>query len=51
MNVIGQVKEELLEDNKGNVVLESWSGDPCIPDPWEGLLCHLGGDSSVIIGL
>lgn len=51
VNVIGQVKEELLEDNKGNVVLESWSGDPCIPDPWEGLLCHLGGDSSVIIGL
>ncbi|XWS29625.1 hypothetical protein CRYUN_Cryun24cG0045400 [Craigia yunnanensis] len=49
--VIKKVKEELLMLNKGNALLETWSGDPCLPDPWHGLACNSINGSTVITDL
>ncbi|XP_028754635.1 nodulation receptor kinase-like isoform X2 [Neltuma alba] len=43
-----KVAEELQTQNQGNKVLESWSGDPCMPFPWNGVECDLLNDSTVI---
>ncbi|KAB1998408.1 hypothetical protein ERO13_D12G080401v2 [Gossypium hirsutum] len=45
---IKKVKEELLMPNKGNDLLETWSGDPCLPDHWPGLACNSFNGSTVI---
>lgn len=39
MAVIGQVRRDLLYSNEGNEILDSWSGDPCLPNEWEGFVC------------
>ncbi|XP_054809886.1 nodulation receptor kinase-like isoform X2 [Prosopis cineraria] len=43
-----KMSEELTMQNQGNKVLESWSGDPCMPFPWNGVECDLLNDSTVI---
>ncbi|XP_021274644.1 nodulation receptor kinase-like [Herrania umbratica] len=48
--VIKKVKEELLMLNQGNTLIDSWSGDPCLPDHWQGLTCNSNG-STVITDL
>ncbi|XVF15329.1 hypothetical protein REPUB_Repub09cG0142500 [Reevesia pubescens] len=49
--VIKKVKEELLMVNKGNALLETWSGDPCLLGPWQGLACNSNNGSTVITDL
>nr|CAK32638.1 putative symbiosis receptor-like kinase [Datisca glomerata]CAP62376.1 symbiosis receptor-like kinase [Datisca glomerata] len=44
-------RDELLAYNKVNEVLKSWSGDPCLPLPWDGLACESINGSSVITKL
>ncbi|CAN0865060.1 Nodulation receptor kinase [Linum grandiflorum] len=46
-----KVKDGLLEQNKGNKKLESWSGDPCQPSSWEGVACHYSNGSTIITKL
>ncbi|XVF17412.1 hypothetical protein REPUB_Repub10bG0120100 [Reevesia pubescens] len=46
--VMKKVNEELLMLNQGNAILQTWSGDPCLPDPWQGLACNSINDSIVI---
>ncbi|KAK8717343.1 hypothetical protein V6N13_044614 [Hibiscus sabdariffa] len=48
---INKVKEDLLILNQGNSSLETWSGDPCLPDPWQGLACNFINGSTVITDL
>ncbi|KAE8704828.1 Nodulation receptor kinase [Hibiscus syriacus] len=48
---IKKVKEDLLMLNQGNSLLETWSGDPCLPDPWQGLACNSINGSTVITDL
>ncbi|GMI68735.1 Salt Induced Malectin-like domain-containing Protein1 [Hibiscus trionum] len=48
---IKKVKEDLLMLNQGNSLLETWSGDPCLPDPWQGLACSSTNGSTVITDL
>ncbi|CAK9150616.1 unnamed protein product [Ilex paraguariensis] len=48
VDVIGDVRRELLERNQDNEVLKSWSGDPCLPLPWQGLFCEPINGSTVI---
>ncbi|KAK9012853.1 hypothetical protein V6N11_040885 [Hibiscus sabdariffa] len=48
---INKVKEDLLILNQGNSLLETWSGDPCLPDPWQGLACNSINGSTVITDL
>ncbi|KAL4375981.1 hypothetical protein GQ457_02G008750 [Hibiscus cannabinus] len=48
---INKVKEDLLVLNQGNSLLETWSGDPCLPDPWQGLACNSINGSTVIMDL
>ncbi|KAJ4840426.1 hypothetical protein Tsubulata_009267 [Turnera subulata] len=45
------VKYELMQHNHDNEILQSWSGDPCLPVPWDGLACSNSGGSSTIIKL
>ncbi|XP_051140304.1 nodulation receptor kinase-like [Andrographis paniculata] len=40
VNAITKVKDELVAENKDNHVLQTWSGDPCLPLPWHGLSCE-----------
>ncbi|XVF59146.1 hypothetical protein PTKIN_Ptkin07bG0252300 [Pterospermum kingtungense] len=49
--VIKKVKEELLMLNQENALLETWSGDPCRPDPWQGLGCNSINGSILITDL
>ncbi|XVE86902.1 hypothetical protein DITRI_Ditri18aG0073000 [Diplodiscus trichospermus] len=49
--VIKKVKEDLLMINQGNPILETWSGDPCLPVPWQGLACNSINGSPVITDL
>ncbi|XP_031281611.1 nodulation receptor kinase-like [Pistacia vera] len=51
VNVIGKVRDDLKMDNKEKKVWESWSGDPCLPIPWEGLTCNSINGSTVITEL
>ncbi|PQP99870.1 nodulation receptor kinase [Prunus yedoensis var. nudiflora] len=39
VEVILEVKNELLKNNPQNEVWEGWSGDPCLPVPWDGITC------------
>ncbi|KAK8673876.1 hypothetical protein V6N13_112185 [Hibiscus sabdariffa] len=48
---INKVKEDLLVLNQGNSLLETWSGDPCLLDPWQGLACNSINGSTVITDL
>ncbi|XP_060970362.1 nodulation receptor kinase-like [Cannabis sativa] len=51
VNVILDVKRELLVSNQHNKVLDSWTGDPCRPSPWEGLTCGTMNGSTLITKL
>ncbi|XP_062100824.1 nodulation receptor kinase-like [Humulus lupulus] len=51
VDVILDVKHELMVFNKQNKVLDSWTGDPCLPSPWEGLTCGTMNGSTVITKL
>ncbi|KAG8642786.1 hypothetical protein MANES_12G121400v8 [Manihot esculenta] len=45
VDTIEMARYELLQHNKENQVLQSWSGDPCHPLPWKGLTCQsMNGD-------
>ncbi|KAJ8567407.1 hypothetical protein K7X08_019615 [Anisodus acutangulus] len=48
VDIIMNVKKELLQHNKNNDILKSWSGDPCLPLPWPGLTCDRVNGTSVI---
>ena len=37
--------------NQENALLEIWSVDPCLPDPWQGLACNFINGSTVITDL
>ncbi|XP_043690706.1 nodulation receptor kinase-like isoform X2 [Telopea speciosissima] len=47
-NVIMEVRDELIANNPENEVLLSWSGDPCLPFPWQGLGCDPINSSAAI---
>ncbi|XVE83021.1 hypothetical protein DITRI_Ditri16bG0053100 [Diplodiscus trichospermus] len=49
--VIRKVKEELLKLNQENALLETWSGDPCLPVHWQGLTCNSINGSTIITDL
>ncbi|CAN1348825.1 Nodulation receptor kinase, partial [Linum perenne] len=51
VRVMEKVKDGLLEQNKGNKKLESWSGDPCQPSSWDGVACHYSNGSTIITKL
>ncbi|KAL9666183.1 hypothetical protein QQ045_000507 [Rhodiola kirilowii] len=51
VTVINELKNELMLANKGSILLESWSGDPCVPFPWEGLTCQSIQGSAAITAL
>lgn len=46
-----EVRDELLVANPDNVVLGSWSGDPCVPFSWKGLACEPRNSTFVITKL
>ncbi|CAN4083111.1 unnamed protein product [Withania somnifera] len=48
VDIIVNVKKELLQHNKNSEILKSWSGDPCLPLPWTGLTCDRVNGTSVI---
>ncbi|KAK4346730.1 hypothetical protein RND71_033069 [Anisodus tanguticus] len=48
VDIIVNVKKELLQHNKNNEILKSWSGDPCLPLPWPGLTCDRVNGTTVI---
>ncbi|KAK6125380.1 hypothetical protein DH2020_040876 [Rehmannia glutinosa] len=48
-NAITKVKNELLTHNQDSEVLETWSGDPCLPLPWHGLSCEGRNGTPVIV--
>ncbi|KAK6923231.1 Malectin-like domain [Dillenia turbinata] len=49
-DVITEVRDELLMSNPDNNLLNTWSGDPCDINPWQGLVCqHSDGGSGMVI--
>ncbi|KAK4712022.1 hypothetical protein R3W88_006535 [Solanum pinnatisectum] len=48
VDIMANVKKELLQQNKNNEIWKSWSGDPCLPLPWPGLTCDRVNGTSVI---
>ncbi|XP_048437962.1 nodulation receptor kinase-like [Pyrus x bretschneideri] len=40
VEVILEVKNELLKNNQESEVWEGWAGDPCLPVPWDGITCE-----------
>ncbi|KAG5528138.1 hypothetical protein RHGRI_028917 [Rhododendron griersonianum] len=48
VDVITEVRNELMGDNQNNEVLKTWSGDPCYPISWHGLYCEAVNNSLVI---
>ncbi|XP_062005626.1 nodulation receptor kinase-like [Rosa rugosa] len=40
VEVILEVRSELLENNQMNEVWEGWTADPCLPVPWNGIGCE-----------
>ncbi|KAI3883594.1 hypothetical protein MKX03_016276, partial [Papaver bracteatum] len=48
-DAITEVKDELVAQNPKNELWESWTGDPCLPLPWEGLFCIPNNQGSFII--
>ncbi|KAG1347645.1 nodulation receptor kinase [Cocos nucifera] len=51
VNVMEELRNQLLVRNPGNKILEKWHGDPCLPSPWEGLSCEQRNDRNVITKL
>ncbi|XP_047325196.1 nodulation receptor kinase-like [Impatiens glandulifera] len=51
VEAILKVKKELLKNNNGNNILNTWNGDPCLPVPWKGLSCNQSGNDSTITKL
>ncbi|WCJ32035.1 Leucine-rich repeat protein kinase family protein [Euphorbia peplus] len=53
VDAIEKVRNELLQNNKGNELLQTWSGDPCLPLPssWKGLTCQNMNGFQAITGL
>ncbi|XP_054825608.1 nodulation receptor kinase-like isoform X2 [Prosopis cineraria] len=49
--VMLKVREQLLENNRGNEELERWSGDPCILFPGQHVVCDRLGGQLVITKL
>ncbi|OMO56334.1 hypothetical protein CCACVL1_26622 [Corchorus capsularis] len=45
------VKQELLMSNQGNTLLGTWTGDPCLLEPWQGLTCNSFNGTSIITDL
>jgi hypothetical protein len=43
-----QIKEKMLVSNEENKVFETWSGDPCLPNQWQGLACDSINGSWVV---
>lgn len=48
VNVIVEVRDELLEGNKESEELGVWSGDPCLPVGWPGVSCESMNGTYVI---
>ncbi|XP_018625434.1 nodulation receptor kinase-like isoform X2 [Nicotiana tomentosiformis] len=48
VDIMVNMKMELLQHNQNNEILRSWSGDPCLPLPWRGLTCDRVNGTSVI---
>ncbi|XP_004288317.1 PREDICTED: nodulation receptor kinase-like [Fragaria vesca subsp. vesca] len=51
VEVILEVRSELLERNEKNEVWEGWTGDPCLPVPWNGIGCDTVNGVPVITKL
>ncbi|XP_068314950.1 nodulation receptor kinase-like [Pyrus communis] len=48
VEVILEVKNEVLKSNQESEVWEGWSGCPCLPVPWDGITCESVGGYAVI---
>lgn len=48
VEVILEVRNELLENNQQDDVWEGWTGDPCLPVPWNGIGCEAVNGDTVI---
>ncbi|KAB2597567.1 nodulation receptor kinase-like [Pyrus ussuriensis x Pyrus communis] len=48
VEVILEVKNEVLKSNQESEVWEGWSGCPCLPVPWDGITCGSVGGYAVI---
>ncbi|KAI7736286.1 hypothetical protein M8C21_001731 [Ambrosia artemisiifolia] len=51
VDVILIIKNELLVENQDNEVLESWTGDPCLPHSWHGVTCNQSNGKTIITKL
>lgn len=51
VDVIMNIKNELLVNNQDHEVLESWTGDPCLPYNWHGVKCNQSNGTAVITKL
>ncbi|KAD0585584.1 hypothetical protein R6Q59_033691 [Mikania micrantha] len=51
VDVIFIIKNELLVENQDNEILESWTGDPCLPYSWHGVMCNQSNGKTVITKL
>ncbi|XP_071709829.1 nodulation receptor kinase-like [Rutidosis leptorrhynchoides] len=51
VDVIFKIKNELLVENKDNEILQSWTGDPCLPNSWHGVNCTQVNGTTVITKL
>lgn len=47
-NVMLTIKNEFLVANQDNEVLQSWTGDPCLPLSWHGVKCNQLNGTTVI---
>ncbi|KAM3709011.1 hypothetical protein ACJW31_02G140700 [Castanea mollissima] len=48
VDVISKARNELLVYNQANKLLDTWSGDPCVPHTWLGLFCETYNGSIII---
>ncbi|CAI9110561.1 OLC1v1010612C1 [Oldenlandia corymbosa var. corymbosa] len=51
VGIMMDVKNELLEHNQDNEFLLSWSGDPCLPISWPGLVCQQVNGTSLVTNM
>ncbi|KVH92378.1 Concanavalin A-like lectin/glucanase, subgroup, partial [Cynara cardunculus var. scolymus] len=51
LDAMVNIRDELLVENQDNQVLESWTGDPCLPHSWYGLKCKQSNGTTVITKL
>ncbi|KAM1091513.1 hypothetical protein ACFX13_019286 [Malus domestica] len=51
VEVILEVKNEMLKNNHEIEVWEGWAGDPCLPVPWDGITCESIDGYSIITEL